>query len=752
MREKRYTRKAAEHTIHYKKAATCFNEALPLGNGRIGAVVYGGTFEDKISLNEDTLWGGYPKQMRKEDYPAIYQKASRLFEEGETAEAQRTLEEGFGDYLVQMYLPLADLKIRTSHDEVSHYSRMLRLDTAVHTAEYTAEEKRFTRETFVSEPYQVLAIRFQCDRDGSISFEAGLESQLVCEYATAEDACLMHGTAPNCVAEYGTFYQSTDAQIYDGKGIRYACAVTVNAKGGRVTYGKGAVKVEGADEAVLYFAVRTNFKRYNEFPGGEEYIDNCLSDVRNASEEAYDVLRRESIYSQQKLYERCEISIGSKDVDCQMLQESEDWPGTDERLKQLQLGGEDNALYALLFNFGKYLTIAGSRAGTQAMNLQGIWNDKIIPPWNSNYTLNINTEMNYWPTLALGLFECFEPFARMVQELAESGKETALAYYDTEGWVCHHSTDIWRLTHPGTNRLSGNAQWGFWNMASGWLSVMVWNYYRYTLDQEYLKTMYPIMEEAAKFYRSLLKECDGKLVLSPSTSPENNYIEDGRVHAIDKSTAMTQEILIDLFTAVSEASDILGVSNEYRELIPRLKRPHMQSDGELCEWHREHEVWDVHHRHVSHLYGLFPGCQFDEAEKEACKKVLQSRGDDGTGWSLAWKINLWARLGDGEHALRLLKNQLRLVPAEYDGTEYGGGSYPNLFCAHPPFQIDGNFGAANGIIEMLLQCDAAGNPILLPALPKAWKSGSVKGLRLPGNRKISFAWKNGKVTWSKVTE
>lgn len=360
--------------------------------------------------------------------------------------------------------------------------------------------------------------------------------------------------------------------------------------------------------------------------------------------------------------------------------------------------------------------------------------------------------MNYWSTLSCGLFECYEPFIRFVEELAESGRETAKNYYGVEGWVCHHSSDIWRLTHPGTNRLSCNAQWGFWNMSSGWLVVMLWDYYRYTLDEKFLKRVYPVMEEAARFYRELLVEYDGTLILPLSTSPENNYIKNDMVHAIDKSTAMTQEILFDLFSVVSEASGVLGVTDEYGNLISRLKRPFVQKDGQLCEWHEEHKVWDIHHRHVSHLYGLFPSNQFvdDEEAKSACRKVLESRGDGGTGWSLAWKTNLWARLGDGEHALKLLKNQLTPIPGNYDGRDRGGGSYPNLFCAHPPFQIDGNFGVANGIIEMLLQCDEKGNPILLPALPKEWKRGSVKNLRLPGNRKISFAWENGKVLWSEI--
>lgn len=738
---------ASEHTLRYKTQATCFNEALPLGNGRIGAMVYGGILEEKISLNEDTLWSGYPKEKNIEDYPSVYRNAISLFDEGRIEEAQKLLESSFGDHLVQMYLPLADLKIQMKHLEdcaVSRYSRVLKLDSAVHTVSYVMDGKRYMRECFVSEPHQVMAIRFTCSDKASISFCATLDGRFPCKQKKngAGNGFLICGTAPNSVAEYGRTYKGDGVHVMDGKGVSYACAVAVTTKGGAVTYDGDSIRVENADEAVLYFGARTNFIRFDQFPSGDAYQAECVSDVMRAVFVDYKVLKKESIRSHKKLYNRCQISFGEGTMTR---------IPTDVRLKRLQEGHEDNGLYALLFNFGKYLTITGSRYGTQPMNLQGIWNDKVIPPWNSNYTLNINTEMNYWPTLGMGLFECFEPFVRFVEELAQSGRETASVYYGADGWVCHHSSDLWRLTHPGTNRLSGNAQWGFWNMASGWLSVMLWKYYRYTLDKAYLERIYPVMEGAARFYRELLAECVGELILPLSTSPENNYIEDtgsgSEVHAIDESTAMTQEILYDLFVAVSEASKVLGLADDYEKLIPRLKRPAVQTDGELCEWHREHGVWDVHHRHVSHLYGLFPSRQFDGNSEllESCRKVLESRGDDGTGWSLAWKINLWARLGDGEHALKLLKRQLRPVAAGEEGHDDGGGSYPNLFCAHPPFQIDGNFGVTSGIMEMLVQCDSDGNIMLLPALPTEWKKGSVKNLRLPGNHSVSFTWENGKV-------
>ncbi|MBQ3817343.1 MAG: glycoside hydrolase family 95 protein [Clostridia bacterium] len=734
-----------DHSLFYKNPAQNFNETLPLGNGRIGACVYGKIDEEIVSLNEDTLWSGYPKGITKGDYPEVYKKARELFYSGKKSEAQRYLENNFGDYLVQMYLPFGKLKIKTLHnEEPENYKRELRIDRAVHRVDYVYGGVEFSRESFVSGEYDVFIMRLSASKREKISFEAGLESQLKCLYGAFGDSVYICGNAPDCVADYGSSYKTTDCQIYSDdpnkKGMGFAGVLYVKTSGADAVIKDNKVCVNNADEAVIYVALRTGFKSWNTHPdtSPENCLNKCLKDINKVKSEVYDELLKKNIASHSELYNRCEITLGGS--------ENSALP-TDERLKLHSKGEEDNSLYALLFNYGRYLTIAASRKGTQPTNLQGIWNEKILPPWNCNYTLNINTEMNYWPTLKCGLFECYNPIITMAKELAESGGITAKEFYGEQGWVCHHSTDIWRLTHPGTGRLKGNAQWGFWNMASGWIAVMLWDYYRYTLDKNYLKEIYPILEGAALFYSRLLTERNGELILSPSTSPENNYIEDGETHAIDFSISMTQEILFDLFWAVSKAGELLGENaEEYAEKAKRLKRPKVQSDGSLCEWDTEHTVWDKHHRHSSHLYGLFPSNQFNSAQKQACKKTLIERGDLGTGWSLAWKINLWASLKDGEHALKLLDNQLNPVPSDCDTPDIPGGSYPNLFCAHPPFQIDGNFGAASGIIEMLVQTDEKGETVLLPALPKKWKEGSVKGICLPNGKKINFEWKNGEIT------
>ncbi len=739
-------RLSSENTLFFKQSATSFNDALLLGNGRIGATVYGGVYEEKISLNEDTLWSGSPVTLSEEAYQPVLEEAKKLFFEGKKKEAQKKVETGFGYKLNQCYLPLADIKINQRYSgEAKRYQRKLSLADALHTISYSVDSCSFKRECFVSAPHQVMAVKFTASQKGNISFDLALEGRLECDYSVEKDCIVLKGKAPTFIADYGDMYRNESYIHYEENGVSYIGLVTVKTVGGSVKYNGNQVKVEKADSAVVYFGVRTNFIRYDTVPNGERYIENCFEDIRNAVKIDYETLKKQSVAAHKKLYNRSFVSL---------CDNSKARIPTDERMKLMQKGENDNALCILLLNLGKYLTITGSRKGSQATNLQGIWNDKVIAPWSSNYTININTEMNYWPTLKLGLNECYEPFIRFVTELSESGSITAKNFYGKSGWVTHHNSDLWRLTHPATGRLDKSAQWGFWNASSGWLATMLWGYYRYTLDREYLEKIYPVIEGSARFYKESLIECDGELIYPLSTSPENNYIENGEAIPIDKSTAMTQEIITDLFGAVGKAQDILGIENTYSALVPKLKKLGICKDGELCEWHEEHEVWDPHHRHVSHLYGLFPANLFDEKERQAAKKVLESRGDGGTGWSLAWKINFWARLRDGEHAYKLLKNQLKVVPAVSDSInmDSGGGSFPNLLCAHPPFQIDGNFGAASGIIEMLIQTDKNGETVFLPAVPKVWKNGIVKNIRIPGNKSVSFAWESGKIIKNSIKE
>lgn len=736
--------------LWYRRPAECFNESLPIGNGRIGGCVYGGIKEAQISLNEDTLWSGYPR-VSNQNCADVYRKAQKLTLAGKCSQAQDLLEQNFGDFLVQMYLPLGTLNFTMGHsDTAALYRRSLSLETAIHTVSYQTDGKTFTRECFVSEPAQVMAIRITCDQKASVSFAATLTGKLRSQTVSKDKMIYIDGNCPVCRAPFGEKYEGDASKFYSEndseKGIGYRAAVQVLTKGGKISADERGFLVTEADEAYVYFAVRTSFNGAFRHPvtDGKPYQSECIRDLARAAEQGFDKLMAEHIKDYRRLYTRVALD----------LEESENSGlATDERLEKHGRGEKDNALYALLFHYGRYLTIAASRKGTQAMNLQGIWNEKLSPPWNCNYTLNINTEMNYWPTLACGLFECYQPLIALTRDLCEAGRKTAVQYYGANGFVSHHATDLWRVTHPNTNRLKGNTQWGQWCMSGGWLTMMLYEYYRYTQDVDYLRSIYPVISGCAEFYKSLLVWYDGEWILCPSTSPENNYRTSEGAMPLDKTTAMTMQIVRDVFDIVISSAKVLQYdSTEYELLIAHLKENHISADGTLAEWYTDHPDWEREHRHVSHLYALFPSHSMEGiAPKwlDACRKTLEKRGDGGTGWSLAWKINLWAKLADGEHACMLLDRQLQLVGGGEEGHDIGGGSYPNLLCAHPPFQIDGNFGACAGILNMLVQMDGQ-NVKLFPALPKSWKNGELRGVYLPGRKRLDMKWKDGKLVKHKI--
>ncbi len=735
-------------TLWYKNPARNFNEALPLGNGRVGAMFYGGVRQEKISLNEDTLWSGYPRSSQKKN-AGVYRQIQELVLAGQTAEAENLVEGIFGDFLVQQYMPLGDLTLEMFHEgTVTGYRRELSLDQAVGAVSYTAGDCHYRREYVISPGYQVLGVNISCDKPGKVGFRLSFTGKLPCRTFAEGNALFLAGNCPVALAEPGGFYRDESHHRYSDKaeeqGVGYLAGVTVTAEQGTVREEKGQLLVENADAATLYFAVRTSFNGPLRHPvlEGKPYADACRQDLEKAVSAGFTALRENTVSNHGSLFGRTDLTLPDG--------RNSGLP-TDERLERHKQE-EDPSLYVLLFNVGKYLTVAASRAGTRATNLQGIWNEKILPPWSCNYTMNINTEMNYWPTLQLGLPECYGPLVEHIRGLHQTGQKTARDFYGKQGFVSHHASDLWCLSHPSNNMLSGSTQWGFWNMSSGWLTRMLFDYYEYTEDVEYLRSVWPILTDCATFYREMLTEQAGELIVCPSTSPENTYLNDGRKTAVDKTTAMTMQIVRDVFSCCIRAGKILDQDTKmYQELLPRLKTDFLNEDGTMNEWYAPREQWEIHHRHLSHLYGLFPADLFDAPEKAAAEKVLLERGDSGTGWSLAWKINLWARLRNGEKAKQLLDAQLQPVSSEIDDASCPGGSYPNLFCAHPPFQIDGNFGACSGIIQMLVQTDEKGEPVLLPALPASWKNGSVTGIRLPGNRKVSFAWENAQVLTDSVT-
>lgn len=734
----------SENMLMYGRAADCFNESLPIGNGRLGACVYAGVKTEKFSINEDTLWTGYPKNIAEKDCSSVFYEVQRLALAGELQEASHLLDNSFGNTLVQIFMPLCNVIVKHGcASSVNEYSRRLMLDEAVHYTDYKCGENRFHRECFVGIPYQVIALKYESEKSGGLSFELSLETELEKTSTHKHGSALcFEGNMPNAKIGYGAYYKK-DNEVYSDipseQGVRYAAVITAESKGGTVSISDDCISVKDADSAVVYIAVRTNFEGFDKHPQNskKDCLKDALKDLDAVRGRDYYEIKKECTAVYGEIYGRTTLTFYGENYSGKT---------TDMRLKDLANGKKDNSLYALLFNYSKYLLISSSYKDSQPANLQGIWNEQLTPPWQCNFTLNINTEMNYWHALPCGLFECYEPLVKMVEELAVSGKKTAEKFYGKHGWTCHHNTDLWRETYPVTNRVTGSNRWGYWPMSSGWLSVMLWNYYTYTLDAEYLKKIYPVIESAAHFYKEMLVERDGKLIFAPSTSPENSYIDEhGEKCTLDLSTAMSQEIIYSLFDSVDKAQTALNINGDYGELLERLKRWDIQEDGRICEWHTMHRDAEEHHRHISHLYGLFPADIFNDKEKAAAAKVLEERGDLGTGWSLAWKINLWAKLRNGERALKLLNNQLNPVDVFCVSPEFPGGSYPNLLCAHPPFQIDGNFGAASGILQMLADVNKSGEITLLPALPKSWDKGELNGLRIPGKKILSFSWENGKV-------
>ena len=747
--------RTAEHTLWYDSPAEFWDAALPLGNGRIGAMVFGDPSREKISLNEDTLWTGRPCHWPLYGPADTWEKAKRLTREGKYREAAELLERDYTAPPTANYLPLGDLLLDFGPVKARAYRRRLEMDRAVHTVEYVSGDAIFRREAFVSHPDEVLVLRLTASEPGQITCSVRLGCQLRHSTEASGREIRVSGICPAKHIERGCGQER--AELYypekpEAQGMRFSMLLRVLVLGGEVFAADGGLSVRGADEAVLLLGTRTGFRDWKSAPDAPCEAA-CRRDVDKAASKGFPALLSAHTEDHSALYDRCSLTLGGGE---------EGSLPTDRRLLRHHEGGEDPALYALLFHFGRYLTIAGSREGTQATNLQGIWNPHLAPPWNSNYTININTEMNYWPTDAVGLPECFEPLTRLVRELRESGRRTAREYYGAPGACAHHNTDLWRLSTPVGNGMPGCCVWAAWPMSLGWLSRNLGDHWAYTGDRQFLKEeLYPLLRDCAEFYEAMLDEdTDGKLVFCPSTSPENKHMmpDGGSACPVGETTAMTMAIVRDVFRSLLEASKILGTRDEVEdraeEMLPRLRGYELTKTGAIAEWQpADFEPEDPHHRHISHLYGMHPVREIQPGTPmgEAVRKSLEERGDDGTGWSLSWKINQWARLRDGDHAKKLLDLQLRPIPADKGAAVAirGGGSYPNLFDAHPPFQIDGNYGVCAGIAEMLLQNGPDG-PVLLPALPSDWKNGAVRGLRAWGGKTVDIVWRDGKITESRI--